>query len=340
MNSIGIDLHSSTVFMVALNKEGKTLFARERETSAPALIELLQLVPGPRQVMIEECHMTQWAFSVLKPFADKLVVCEPRENSWIYKSERNDDRTSAHKLADLLRMGMFKEVYHGEDEIAELRSLYILYADCTQDIVRCKNRVKAAFRCVAVRPGSGVYSKDKRSHVLEKLKDYKAEQFRAESFLRQLDDYENLRDKVFAKANKLARKNSVYKLLKTIPGVGDVIATGYIATIATAHRFGKKSEITTYAGFSPCRRDSGAKNATDTASYNGNRLLKCLVSQQFNAATKVSKDNRFKRHYLALLERGVQPGNARRNTCRRIIDTVRAIWISAKAYDDTHVSRA
>ncbi len=339
MNSIGIDLHSSTIFMVALNKEGKPLFSRERQTTAVNLIELVQLVPGPRQVMLEESHMTKWALSVLKPYADRLIACEPRENSWIYKAERNDDRTSAHKLADLLRMEKFKEVFHGEDDAAQLRTLYVQYCQCTQDIVRCKNRIDAMFRAVCVKPGKGVYKKENHKKLVEKLKAYPAEQLRVKWLFEQLDNCEKLRSKAFVKANKLARKNAAYDLLKTMPGVADIIATGYIAMIITPHRFGKRTEITTYAGFGACRRDSGKMNSTDKASYNGSRPLKCLVSQNFNAATQRCKDNRFKRYYHDLLDRGVHPSKARRNTCRRIINTVRAIWISGDAYDDKHISR-
>jgi len=44
---------------------------------------------------------------------DELVVCNPRKNA-LLKDGNKSDRIDARKLADLLRTGMLRPVYHGD----------------------------------------------------------------------------------------------------------------------------------------------------------------------------------------------------------------------------------
>lgn len=146
MYTIGLDVHSATFTMATLTENGKLCWCLSRETSEENLIELVLKVPGPKQLVVEESHLAQWVAGSLRPYVDRLVVCDPKENRWIARDEFVDDRRSAIKLAQLLRERHVKEVYHTDDRSAGLRNLFLHYHDLNGQVVRSKNKLKATFR--------------------------------------------------------------------------------------------------------------------------------------------------------------------------------------------------
>jgi transposase len=324
--------------MVALNADGNIILQRERATSAPNVIELVTAVPGPRQVFIEECHMAQWVYSFLRPYADKVVVCDPRENKWIANASFNDDRTSAYKLAKLGQMKAYKEVYHPINDAAVLRSYFLDYYQCGHELTRCENRIGAACREVGVSVRKNAYAPDKRDELLARLHAHPANEFCVRRLFKLLDQLQRDKAAFLRKATSIARKNPAYNLLQTIPGIGQVLTAGYIATIVTPHRFATEGNLWTYGGFGVRHRQSGGRSKPDKACSEGNRVLKWIVSLHFNAVVRRKDDNRFKRYHLGRLQNELNAAKARRTTCRHLLSVVRAVWRNEQPYDDNHVS--
>ena len=61
--------------------------------------------------------LAQWVYVTLKPYVDRLTVCDPRHCRWIAEGDSADDHSSAKKLPDLARLGTLKPVYHPDDGI-------------------------------------------------------------------------------------------------------------------------------------------------------------------------------------------------------------------------------
>ena len=129
MNTIGLDAHSASFTVAILNRHGKLSLCLRRRTSEEELIEIVSTVESPNELVVEESHLAQWIKMALEPYVDKLIICDPRHNRWIAKEDFANDRTSAIKLAELLRGGYIKEIYHPHDTGASLRSLFLHYYD-------------------------------------------------------------------------------------------------------------------------------------------------------------------------------------------------------------------
>jgi len=340
MNSIGFDVHKTNVFMVAVNDRGKITHCREYPTTEKNVIKLVTMVPGPRQVMFEEGGMAGWMKMVVEPYADKVIVCDPTQNRLISKAEFNDDKSSATKLAQLLLLGNYKEVYHPQGKAAELRSLFMQYYYANHDITRYKNRLKACFRQMAIPvSGSSVYNPNNRADWLAKLAEYPHLHSHATRLFRIIDRHEKIKQKILRQMRKLACKQPAYKLLQTMPGVGPLIACGYMAQIVTPDRFSQENKLWAYAGFANSHRESGGVIYSQRSSQSGNRPLKWVVSQHFRVALRCSKPNRFKDYYHRRIQQGKSCTDARRDTCRCILSSVRAIWSKEKPYRNDHVSK-
>ena len=53
-------------------------------------------------------------YDLLQPHVQHIVVCNPRRNA-LLKEGSKSDKVDAQKLANLLRTGMLRPVYHGEN---------------------------------------------------------------------------------------------------------------------------------------------------------------------------------------------------------------------------------
>src|SRR5712691_2827257 len=111
---IGLDTHGQFCVMATVDHQGQ-LFGRGRcDTNIPALIELLEQVPRPRQLVIEEGPLADWLWRNLRAHVEEMIVCEPRRNKLIAVDGDKDDPVDAEKLAQLYRGNYVKAVHHTE----------------------------------------------------------------------------------------------------------------------------------------------------------------------------------------------------------------------------------
>jgi hypothetical protein len=71
----------------------------------------------------------------LKPHVTKIVVCDPRRNA-LLKEGNKSDKVDARKLAELLRAGLLRPVYHGENGLRTLKELSRSYLTISKDLTR------------------------------------------------------------------------------------------------------------------------------------------------------------------------------------------------------------
>jgi len=340
MKTVALDVHAASFTLEVLTPKGQISKRITRETSGRNLIEVVEEVVGPKTLIVEESHLAQWVKRTLEPYVDKLIVCDPQRNAWIAKDEFNDDDSSAHKLALLHQGGFLKEIVHPDDEGAHLRGLFLHYYDLNQQLTRFKNKLKGTFRQEAITAsGPGIYKEGEHEQWLQKLRGQKHLQHAARQRFALIDLLSELKKRTFEAMVKCARKKKAFELLQSIPGVGPVIATGYLALIDTPQRFSRKNKLWKYAALGNTRHTSDDEVYADRASKSGNRVLKWVVIEHFQHAVEISKEgNRFKRQYEALRRKGLDHTPARRVICRALLSTVRAMWMKEEKYREKPLS--
>jgi hypothetical protein len=86
------------------------------------ILQFIQGLRGDLYVTFEEGTWAAWLYDLLKPHVREAVVCNPRRNA-LLKEGNKSDKMDARKLADLLRGGFLRPVYHGENGIRTLKEL-------------------------------------------------------------------------------------------------------------------------------------------------------------------------------------------------------------------------
>ena len=142
---IGLDVHKDAIVIAVLNNAGKLVMESIIETKASTLLQFIQGLRGDLYVTFEEGTWAAWLYDVLKPQVTKIVVCNPRKNA-LLKEGSKSDKIDARKLAELLRGGLLRPVYHGENGIRTLKELSRSYLTISKDLARLMNRLKALYR--------------------------------------------------------------------------------------------------------------------------------------------------------------------------------------------------
>jgi hypothetical protein len=335
-----LDVHCASFTLAVLTPKGKLSQCLSRSTSAEQLIEVVQAVPGPKTLIVEECHLAQWVKRTLEPYVDRLIVCDPQRNSWIAKDEFNDDKSSARKLAHLHQGGYLKEIRHPSDAGAGLRSLFLHYYDLTHQLIRFKNKLKAVFRQEAMATaGKEIYAEEGHERRLRRLKGQAHLRHEARQLFGLVDQLEACKQESYDTMVKRAKRIPAFPLLDGMPGAGGVIVTGYVALLETPHRFSRRNRVRRYAGFGNRYQRSDEVVYDKHSSHSGNRPLKWVVEEHFQGAVpRCKQSNRFQRQYHALPQRGLDSTAAHRHVCRALTSTAWAIWRKEEPYRDDLLS--
>ena len=105
------------------------------ETKAVTILQFIQGLRGDVFVTFEEGTWATWLYDLLKPHVTKVVVCNPRKSA-LLKDGSKGDKIDARKLAELLRGGYLKPVYHGDNGLRTLKELSRSYLTISKDLTR------------------------------------------------------------------------------------------------------------------------------------------------------------------------------------------------------------
>lgn len=349
---IALDVHIACIVALVMNAAGKVVQSnRVIPTSAVAIRKYFTELRGKCKLIVtfEEGTLSQWLYEIVRPLVDEVVVCNPRKNKLLTDGSKSD-RIDTRKLADLLRTGMLKPVYHGEAGTGVLKELVRCYVCLIWDCNRVMNRLKAVFRSRGIATGGrSLYYQRNRQTWLEKI-DRPGKRQRAEVLYRQFDCLRELRRETRRKMFSEARKHAAWKILQSIPGMGPIRTAITIAIIATPHRFRTKRQLWSYCGFSVITKSSSDFNfvegilrksrglpITRGLNIEFNHLLKFVMK---GAASDAIRKEPFRQFYQTRIAAGMRPEMARLAVARKIAAVILTLWKRGELFNEKNLNLA
>jgi transposase len=334
---VGLDLGSSSFQQAAIDQDGVTTMNRSFLTSEANLRAAFAELQGEIHVHLEAGELAPWAAAIIGPLVKRVVCSHPKDNAWIAKDGDKCDRVDAYKLAELLRLNRFKQVHYAPDQRRrDFKQLVQHYDELTAHQARWKTKLKARLRMQGVIvTGERLFSRNGRQAVLARI-----ESREVRTAIKQL--YQVLDQSVAAQEQarllmlRAAQALPEIKLLRTVPGVGPIGACRFSAYIHTPQRFSSKRKLWKYCRLSVSHRSSNGKplRRPKLDYSSGCGRLKDVSRKAFDVAQRLRTDNGFKRTYQRALETTHDKTHARLTVQRKIISTMRAIWISRTPYRD------
>jgi transposase len=339
---VGMDVHLASIMIVVLNGAGKVVMVSVIETGAERVRGFLKQLRGKVYVTFEEGTQADWLHEIVRPLVTEVVVCDPRHNKLLQSGNKND-QVDAQKLAELLRNGSLKAVYHGDNGVRALKELVRTYDCLVSDTTRVMNRLKAIYRGRAIScAGHDIYRQDRRAQWLEKLTERGAKQ-RANFLYQQLAALKPLRHEAKRMMVKEARRQRAYPWLMSVPQFGSVSVAQLLAIVSTPHRFRSKRQFWTYIGLAVVTRTTADHEvvegvlrrrqrpvSTRGLNRNHNHVLKRVFK---NAASSACHSGPFKAAYELRVTQGMVPSLARLTVARQLAATTLAVWKRGEQFD-------
>ena len=107
---IALDWSQDNFALASIRDNGTKYKVVEHPPVLKILKDCLKLLPGKKILTIEETTTVQWLYFELKDYLDKILICEPFQNS-LQKTGPKNDKIDVTKLCTLLRNGSLKEVF-------------------------------------------------------------------------------------------------------------------------------------------------------------------------------------------------------------------------------------
>lgn len=286
----------------------------------------LKRLQGKKVLVVEESTTSQWLYTELRDYVDRIIICDPRRNRLLSEGPKTD-KIDARKLVKLLRAGLIKEVYHSAERFLYLRKLVSGYEDMVKAMVRLKNQRKALLRSCGMNGNErGIVNiKGDGGIVLESTE-------------RLIDMHEREKDLYEKEFNRLARGHAAIRHQTDLPGIAVINAVRLVSRTVTAERFPHKGHWLSYAGLVKHDKLSGGRSyGKKSPCYC--RQLKNVYKTAIMAALR--GDNPISEYYKYLLyEKGYPEHNARHKACRRLATLSLGVLRSGKRYNPCKKRRA
>jgi len=280
---VGLDVSQKETSVCVVNETGQVLFEGKAKSDPGALTALLRKrAPHAERIGFETGAMASWLWHELRR-VDLPVVCIDARHAHAALSVRmnKSDQNDARGLAELVRVGWYREVKVKSEESQRIRAILV-----------------ARSRLVAIR-------RDIENQVRSLIKEYgllfpRAIGLQFRNLVRELlgeghqllgviepllSIHENIckqQGKFDDEVRQLARSDETTRRLMTVPGVGVVTALTFRHTIDDPSRFRSASTVGAYLGLTPRRNQSGETDINGKISRWGDRLLRTYL---FEAAT-------------------------------------------------------
>lgn len=336
----GLDLGSSTCHVVGKTKDGEPVANQKFDTQAPRIREVFQEIPGKLHVHLEASELAGWVRQILRscPRVERVVVSNPKENSYIAKDANKNDRRDAGKLADLLRWGSAEKhaVYYSDDPDRTLFKQSVQhYEKLTRQESQLKMRIKSRLRQQGViARGETVYTSEGRTAFLQRVPSPLAREMIGQLFAL-LDQTLEAQKAAHALMRKASKRYPEIARFDAVPGVGLITACRFSAYVQDPHRFGSKRKLWRYCRLGISMRSSDGNPVSRQAlDWNGVGSLKDVSRKMFNGAMVKRGDNLFKRAYRASVQRTGNETHARLSTQRKIVAVLRAMWKEGTEFQD------
>lgn len=288
---LGIDLHLRRTYVVLMDGDGHIL-AERRLPNSEMQAFIVQEVPQHTYSVLEATRNWPFMYDLLKRHVARVELAHPKELKAISTAAVKADRINARTLANLARMNYLPIPYAAPMEARNLR----LYVRHRATLVRQRTQAKSRIHVVLARYNltspvanlNGVKGRTWVNEVCEQLVRPAARQV-IEEYMALINELNRYFDALERNMEMTPDQAEIVKLIKTIPGAGQVIATTIVAEIGDIHRFAFSKALCNWAGRTPRIRSSDQFSRYGRISKQGSPYLRSAMTRAATVASRVSK---------------------------------------------------
>ena len=287
MKYCGIDLHSNNSVVIVSDEEDRIVFSKRLPNDLGQIGAALE--PHREDlagVVIESTYNWYWLVDGLMATGYQVHLAHPSAIKKYEGLKHSGDFADAAYLAHLLRLGLLAEGYSYPREERGARDL----ARKRMQLVRYRTAQVLSIEGILMRQ-TGARMKG------EAVKRLTAEQVDAFAFAPDVSlaveanraVSQTLSQQIEALEKRLKQRvilRPEYHLLKTVPGIGDVLATTIMLETGTINRFTQVGNFSSYCRCVDSLKESNGKRKGEGNTKNGNKYLAWAFVEAANFALR------------------------------------------------------
>jgi transposase len=334
---VGLDVSQRETAVCVVSETGQVIFEGEAKSDPGDLTKLLRKhAPLAERIGFETGAMSSWLWHELRR-VELPVVCIDARHAHAALSVRmnKSDQNDARGLAELVRVGWYREIKVKSEESQKIRAILVARARLVSMRRDIENQVRSLIKEYGL-----LFPRAIGQQFRNTVNDLLGEDHQLlivvapllsihEHICRQQSEFDD-------EVRRLAKEDETTRRLMTVPGVGVITALTFRHTIDDPSRFRSASLVGAYLGLTPRRKQSGETDTSGKISRWGDRLLRTYL---FEAATvllyRTKKWSSLKAWGMRLAKRiGMQ--KAKVAIARKIAVILHCIWVDGTSFEWGH----
>lgn len=335
VDMIGLDLHKRESQLCILAEDGEVVERRISTTK-----ERFTAVLGnrsPARILLEASTESEWVARCLEDLGHEVIVADPNfAPMYATRSRRvKTDKRDARTLAEAAKLGAYRPAHRASDAQRHVRAELAV----REALVRTRTRYIALLKALVRRDGLRIASGPSHRILIRlaavEISDTLASEIAPlVALLRPLNAEIASAD---ARIAAITECDPVVQRLMTVPGVGPVTATAFVATLDDVKRFAGAHQVEAYLGLVPRETSSGEKQHRGAITKAGNARVRWLLVE---AAWGVLRSTRTDAAVLQAWALRVAARRGKRVAvvalARRLAGILYAMWRNGTAYGAVH----
>jgi transposase len=327
---VGLDVSQRETSVCVVNETGQIVFEGKAESDPGALAELLRKrAPHAERIGFETGAMASWLWHELRR-VDLPVVCIDARHAHAALSVRmnKSDQNDARGLAELVRVGWYREVKVKSEESQKIRAILVARSRLVGIRRDIENQVRSLIKEYGLLFPRAI-GQQFRTQVSELL----GEDHQLLSVIAPLlSIHEHVcqqQSKFDDEVRRLAKSDETTRRLMSVPGVGVVTALTFRHTIDDPSRFRSASPVGAYLGLTPRRSQSG----DGRISRWGDRLLRTYLFEAATVLLHRTKKSSSLRAWGTKLAKRIGVTKAKVAIARKIAVILHCIWVDGTSFE-------
>lgn len=305
----GIDLHARSLYVCIQDSTGKVLVHKECSANPEALMNLIKPYLEDLVIGVECMHCWYWVADFSEDQGITFILGHALYMRAIHGGKAKNDRIDSLKITQLMRGGNFPLAYVYPREMRATRDLLRRRTNLVRHGANLKAHVANTTSQYNLPPNQvnlkNVSAREKMRHTFPQ----ESVQHMINLDMAVLECYHRELSQTEWYLEQQAKKHQpVYlSLLRTIPGIGRILALTILYEIGDINRFDTVQKFASYSRLVKCKAESAGKSYGTQGNKIGNGHLKWAFSE---AAALYLRGNDKGQRYLQRLQKRMNKAKA------------------------------
>ena len=336
MKYIGIDYHNQYFVSTVMNEQGEVISRSRVSTDRNSISTYFKNLSSQGEklkVVVEACYSWSYFYDQIKDLVNEVQLAHPLKTRAIAEARIKTDTIDSTILAHLLRADLIARAYTPEFETRDKRNLFRYRSSLVKMRTRLKNLAHSviARNHVESKEFTGYSSKFGKKAVkcIRAFKLKGNDTGILNNYVDLIEQSDLKIKEVSTQITKTVKNDEICKLLRSVPGIADILSMAIRYEIDDIERFVSSKKLCSYAGLVPSTYSTGGITYQGRITKQGNRWLRWALVEAAHSA--ISSDLGLKQFYNKIAaKRG--KNRAKIAVARKLLEIIYCVWKQKRPY--------